>query len=63
LGYDQNSNSTSQKTDRQSINYADALRSSLKIEDKKIKMAPSNTSFNKQAPPPKKKNNDKKNSS
>jgi hypothetical protein len=51
LGYDQNSTSTSQKIDKQSINYADALRSSLKREDNKIKMAPLKTGFNKQAPP------------
>jgi hypothetical protein len=50
LGYDQNSTSTAQKNDKQSTGYADALRSSLKIEDNMITMAPLNTGFNKQAP-------------
>jgi hypothetical protein len=57
LGYDLNSTSILQKTDKQSISYADTLRSSLKREDNKIKMAPLNTGFNKQAPPPKGKGN------
>jgi hypothetical protein len=55
LGYDQNANSTSQKTDKQSINYTYALRSSLKGEDNKIKMTPFKNGFNKQAPAPKRK--------
>jgi hypothetical protein len=57
LGYDQNSTSTAQKTDKKSINYADALRNPLKREDNKMKMAPLKIVFNKKAPPPKGKGN------
>ena len=51
LGYDQNSTSTAQKTNKKSIKYAYVLRIPLKSEDNKMKMAPLKTYFNKKAPP------------
>jgi hypothetical protein len=62
LGYDQDSTSAKQKTDKQPISYADALRSPLKREDNKGKMVPLKIVPNKQkSTPPTKEKEDKKN--
>jgi len=62
LAYDQDSTSVKQKTDKQPINYVDALRIPLKREDNKEKMVPLKIVPNKhKSTPPTKEKEDKKN--